>query len=206
MNRTNPDTQANILATARDLFAKGGYDGTSIRSICARAGVNLGAVTYHFGSKAGLYEQVIASVVEPLRDAVVAVGAKPSDPLRQLEAIIAVYFSHFADAPDLPKLVIQEVFTGRPLTAVLRASMQTILRTLGAILLDGQARGVVRDGSPHLLALSLLAQPIYFNIVRGPLATAGLLDLGDPAQRQITIEHVTRFALAGLAPPAGGTA
>ncbi|MGH3412395.1 MAG: TetR/AcrR family transcriptional regulator, partial [Marmoricola sp.] len=36
----SPDTRADILAAARELFAAGGYAGTSVRSVAARAGVD----------------------------------------------------------------------------------------------------------------------------------------------------------------------
>ena len=55
------ETTQSILEAARELFAERGYDGASIRAITARAGVNLGAVTYHFGTKERLYLAVSPS-------------------------------------------------------------------------------------------------------------------------------------------------
>ena len=46
-----PDTKQKILAAAEDLFATEGFHQTSLRAITGRAGVNLAAVNYHFGSK-----------------------------------------------------------------------------------------------------------------------------------------------------------
>ena len=198
MNDTQPDTASRIVAVARELFARRGYDGTSIRAISTAAQVNLGAVTYHFGSKADLYAAVIQSVVGPLRERVVAVAEGPEAPLDQLAEIVAAYFDHFVHTPDMPKLVVQQFFTGQPLTAGLRTSMEAILGALVGIVRSGQAAGQIRPGSPQLMAFSLLAQPIYLNIIRGPLAQAGMMDLGDPAQYRAVVDHVTRFAVAGL--------
>lgn len=191
-------TAASILTVARELFAQRGYDGTSVRAISARAGVNLGAITYHFGSKAGLYSAVIQSVVGPLRERVVAVAQGSEPPLDKLAEIVVAYFDHFAHTPDMPKLVVQQFFTGQPLTHELRSSMEAILGALVGTIRTGQADGQIRAGSPQLMALSLLAQPIYFNIIRGPLAQAGLLDFSDPTQYRAVVDHVTRFAIAGL--------
>lgn len=194
----NP-TASTLVRSARDLFARHGYDGTSVRMITDRAGANLGAITYHFGSKEALYAAVVESVAAPLYQKVRAMAQESSAPLRRLERIIQAYFDHFADHPDMPKLVIQHIFTDRPLPAPLREAMSGILGAIAEVIAAGQSDGSIRPGQPVLLALSTLAQPIYFNIVRRPLAAAGVMDLSVPELRREVVAHVTRFALAGLA-------
>ncbi len=49
------DTRQALIAAAGELFAQQGYDATSTRSIADAAGVNLGAIHYHFGGKQALY-------------------------------------------------------------------------------------------------------------------------------------------------------
>jgi AcrR family transcriptional regulator len=60
------DTRTQILDAAERLFAERGYRGTSVRAITDLAGANLAAVTYHFGSKAGLLAAVARRVIEPI--------------------------------------------------------------------------------------------------------------------------------------------
>ncbi len=64
--KENLATNARILDAAESLFADRGFDATSMRMITAAAEVNLAAVNYHFGSKAGLLEAVFRRRVEPL--------------------------------------------------------------------------------------------------------------------------------------------
>jgi len=47
------------MKAAERLFAEGGYDGTSIRAIVAKAKVNQAAINYHFEGKDGLYREVL---------------------------------------------------------------------------------------------------------------------------------------------------
>src|SRR5579871_3937853 len=57
------DTSRRILETAIQVFATEGYEGTSTRLLAERAGVNLPAIQYYFGSKEGLYRAVIESII-----------------------------------------------------------------------------------------------------------------------------------------------
>lgn len=52
------ETQTRILEAAEELFMQHGFEGTSMRQLTAKAGVNLAAVNYHFGSKDALIEAV----------------------------------------------------------------------------------------------------------------------------------------------------
>ncbi|MDR1477470.1 MAG: TetR/AcrR family transcriptional regulator [Planctomycetaceae bacterium] len=67
MTRTYIETREVILKTACELFGQYGYDAVSTRMIADKAGVNLGGIHYHFGSKGGLYEEAlkIAHNVDP---------------------------------------------------------------------------------------------------------------------------------------------
>ena len=54
--RPGPSTTRDaILAAARERFAEHGYDRVRMRDVAADAGVDVALVTYHFGSKDGLF-------------------------------------------------------------------------------------------------------------------------------------------------------
>lgn len=59
-------TKERILDAAESLFMVHGYEATSLRSITAKAGVNLAAVNYHFGSKEELFEAVLTRRLDPM--------------------------------------------------------------------------------------------------------------------------------------------
>ena len=60
------NSQQKILRIATELFAKEGFDGTSIREICKCADVNISMISYYFGGKKELYEKIISSIVEKI--------------------------------------------------------------------------------------------------------------------------------------------
>jgi AcrR family transcriptional regulator len=64
--RGNPDTKARIAGAARELFLEHGYKGTTVRAVAAAAGVDSALISYHFGSKQGLFGQSLDLLcVEP---------------------------------------------------------------------------------------------------------------------------------------------
>jgi TetR/AcrR family transcriptional regulator, regulator of cefoperazone and chloramphenicol sensitivity len=53
------DARARLIDAAIELFAKKGYEGTSVRDLATAAGVNVAAVSYYFGSKDELYHEAL---------------------------------------------------------------------------------------------------------------------------------------------------
>ena len=57
--RGHPATKARIAAAARGLFLDRGYRATTIRAVAAAADVDSALISYHFGSKQGLFAQAM---------------------------------------------------------------------------------------------------------------------------------------------------
>lgn len=62
-------TRVRILDAAEELFMQNGFEGTSMRLLTGKAGVNLAAVNYHFGSKDALIEAVFRRRLDPMNQA-----------------------------------------------------------------------------------------------------------------------------------------
>jgi AcrR family transcriptional regulator len=60
------ETQARVLDAAEGLFMEHGFEATTLRQITARAGVNLAAANYHFGSKDELFQAVLSRRLDPM--------------------------------------------------------------------------------------------------------------------------------------------
>jgi AcrR family transcriptional regulator len=61
------ETRGRILEAALELFAASGFEGASTRTLAERAGVNLPAIQYYFGSKEGLYRAVVQQISEQMQ-------------------------------------------------------------------------------------------------------------------------------------------
>ncbi len=75
-----PSSRERLLDAAETLFADFGFNGVSVRQIVERAGVNLGAIPYHFGTKENLFKEVLLRRATPLRE----------ERQRRLDALVAI--------------------------------------------------------------------------------------------------------------------
>jgi AcrR family transcriptional regulator len=195
------DTRSALLATARTLFARHGYDGTSIRAITAQAHANLGAVTYHFGTKQRLYEAVLESITEPLRARVQAAASSAPSPLEAILAVTRAFSEHLAQHPELPALVLHDLALQRPVPGSVRRTMEEISALVSRLVAAGQRERSIVPGHPILLTASLVAQPFYFSLMRQRLREVFELDAADPEVRQRIQDHVLEFVRRGVATP-----
>lgn len=59
-----PNTKQLLLDAAEVLFSERGYEAIGIREIVDRAGANLAAIKYHFGSKRDLYNETVRRLLD----------------------------------------------------------------------------------------------------------------------------------------------
>jgi len=193
-------TRADLVEAGRKLFGQKGFDGASIRAITSEAGANLGAVTYHFGSKRGLYSAVLESGLRPMAARVRRAVASDGTARERMLRVVEAYFDHFEDHPDLPHLLLQEVAAGKRPPDVVLEIIGQVKDTVAGLQTEGVQDGSVRPGHPLLTALSVVSQPIYLTLVAPLLAIVGGVDLSNPEVRQLTRQHVLDFVNAGLEP------
>jgi len=61
-------TRERLITTATCLFAERGFSQVTVRDICRAAHANVAAVNYHFGSKFGLYREVLQAAISAMRE------------------------------------------------------------------------------------------------------------------------------------------
>lgn len=188
-----------LREAGRELFARHGYEGTSIRAITARARANLGAVTYHYESKELLYINVLQHLVGPLGARVEFASRADRPPLDRIEFIVRAFFEHIRQNPDMPPLMLREMASGRIVPGPVAQTMKRLLATISGVIAEGQANGTIRPGDPLLMSLSTIAQPVYLNLVRRNIAAVAGLDQADQAVMQRVIEHAVKTVRASLA-------
>jgi AcrR family transcriptional regulator len=191
-------TATALVQAARRIFARRGYDGTSVRAITADAGANLGAITYHFGSKRELYDRVVESVVQPLAERIEGVLGGEGDVLERVERVVRVYFEYLAENPDLPQLMMQELVMAAEPSEALAAQLKRVHGGLTGLVEEGQAQGVIRRGPARALGIFILSVPVHLALLQRSLLRHLVLDLVDADSRRQVVESAVAFVRSGL--------
>jgi AcrR family transcriptional regulator len=88
-------TQARILDAAARLFPTRGYERTSISQVAAQAHVSRAAIFWHFGSKAGLFEETCRRLLHPFFEEIRS-SLRHLAPRKRLFELFSVYESFVA--------------------------------------------------------------------------------------------------------------
>lgn len=102
------DRRASIVAAAKTVFAKLGFDGARLQHIAAAAGISEALIYRHFESKTSLYRAVLRSLIEDQDRVFAAIGElQPSTAglVRMLHSVFELAMRG-ADAPNAEGLRI----------------------------------------------------------------------------------------------------
>lgn len=193
------EARDRLLRAALPLFAAKGFAKTSTREIAAAAGVNLAAISYYFGDKAGLYRAVYNDPLD--------CGAQGYDqfvePRLALREALHLYLQGFTDplkqgdlAQQLMQLHFREMLEP---TGLWQEHIQTQIAPMHQGLLDVLARSLQlpqADDDLHRLAFCITALGIQM-FVGADITRALRPGLADsPAAIDTTHHRLTDFALA----------
>jgi AcrR family transcriptional regulator len=98
-------TTAALVDAARELFARDGYDTTSLDAVAGRAGVTKGAVYHHFDGKRQLFEAVFSREIERITTPLAAAYTRKKDPWDAFKAASLAFLDECVE-PGLQRIVL----------------------------------------------------------------------------------------------------
>ncbi len=98
-------TTAALVDAARELFARDGYDATSLDAVAARAGVTKGAVYHHFNGKPQLFEAVFSREIQRMTTPLGAAYTRKKDPWDAFKAASLAFLDECLE-PGLQRIVL----------------------------------------------------------------------------------------------------
>lgn len=184
--RNGAATREKILVEALRLFARKGFDATSIKDISGAVGVADAALYRHFPSKEDIAGEVFNRHYGALADEIARIANKnlPFDDM--LHALVQLLCNLYDRDPDVFAFIL--VNQHNHLRFVGQNS--NVVEEISRIMHDCHAKGEIRIAEPNLaaaIALGAAIQPAIF-LLYGRLS-------GSMTQRAETIESAIRSAL-----------
>jgi len=188
-------TKARIFRAGAELFAAKGPDGARVDQIAQRARVNKERIYAYFGSKAGLYREVLIDVYARAAHNKRLLALTEEDIETMTGTVVDTFFEIHEDNPSFWRLLSWENLNGgRGLKPAdwqqIRSAYIAHLQKLYTV---GQERGVFRKDVDFTTYLMLLFSMTYFYF-SNRMTISRLLDVplrGEAVRRQIETQLLT---------------
>ncbi|MFF9330895.1 TetR/AcrR family transcriptional regulator [Streptomyces albogriseolus] len=162
--RDGPSTRERILREATELFAARGPEGTSLRDIAARVGIDVKSLHHHFPAKEALYDacfervhaaerEALAPLVAGLREAAATGGDALTTALR---ALADGFVDFLEEHPHTTFLWLRRWLDPTRGAGLDRAYALPLYGEVERALLEAAQAGTVRETTPHVTVRSLV--------------------------------------------------
>ncbi|MEU4604862.1 TetR/AcrR family transcriptional regulator [Kribbella sp. NPDC023972] len=155
-------TMDALVRAGQEIFSERSVEDVTVEEIAERAGVAVGSIYNHFGSKAGLQAAVVEHALEADRHYMDRAYTADRSPVEQLYAAAEQYLDFYLDHPDYFRML---AFPGQPgqyqagqeLSERLVRAVDDQNRRLVEALRQGIASGDLRAVDPEEVATILWA-------------------------------------------------
>lgn len=175
------DTRRRLLRAALEAFSRHDFDAVGTRQIAEAAGVNIAAISYHFGSKQDLYVETAAFLADQMQEDLAPrlnrlEAAIPEATAEQCREMLSDLIGGFVEilltgevGKDAPGFVLREQITPTAAFDVLYDKLFRPLHQLAARLVAGARGKSVADKEAQVVAHSILGLAIIFRSARTTL-------------------------------------
>jgi len=139
--RKGERVRRTIVEAAIASIEADGLGRVTVRAIATRAGVNVSAISYYFGSKETLIAHVLENTLEHmLADVRDYLERLPSDPRSELEGLLTYLLEGSLTYPRLTQAHLHDAFIGGDYTGAFprrfAAMLEELAEALGQVLVD----------------------------------------------------------------------
>jgi TetR/AcrR family transcriptional regulator len=137
------------------LFSSKGYDGTSVREICERAGLTKPTLYYFFGSKEGLYRALVVGALESFVHQLAETLAVDGTTEERLRRVARGYFQAAREQRELLRFLfaLAHNLPGAGPAVDWPRYHDDMVAQIGRTFDEGVARGELAPGSTELRVL-----------------------------------------------------
>jgi len=189
---TKADCRNRLVEVGTRLFAERGLHGVSVRELSQAAGASISMISYHFGSKEGLYRSVLQEQFACF-DQIEEIRRQGADPLDVLEEYLRWTILRHRNNPYLLRFYTSELTNPTAYFAtIVSPAIAKVIRILADVVEEGMRRGRFRrDIDAVNAALALAGMVNYFFL--STLATESLTNHSPAQDEQLIGQYVAIF-------------
>jgi len=163
--RNKREKLARITAAARELFGSKGFDATTAREICERAGVGTGTLFLYVRDKRELLFLTFEADARRLFAEGKAEAARTEGLVAQLMCLFGRFTAYYGRDRALSKAIVQELFFRTHDPGGLGRLTREFAEHVADLVAAAQARGEIRtDLTPARAAMALFAHYAYWTL------------------------------------------
>ena len=158
-------TRDGILHAAIKVFARDGYDGGRIEQISKAAKSYDRMIYYYFGSKEGLFVEVLEEIYRRFNEAEARLELDLPEPVAALKSVIHFVWSYYQAHPEFITLLNTEnLHKGRHIARSMRATEYSsqAIGLIDSVLASGVRKGVFRRDLRARDVYLMIAGMCYF--------------------------------------------
>lgn len=195
------EVRERILTTARDLFIKNGFKGTSIRDIASASGTNVAMVNYYFHSKYNLFEIIFEDAFNRFQKRVFSILSSDLPFFELIETVVNSYYETMTEYPQIPVFILNEVNQNpERLSERIRTNEpHNVFRIMSERIKAEEEKGLIKETSPIDFLLNLLSLCVFPFVFKNlGLSVAGVSQDEYTAMIQNHKKYVIEFIINAL--------
>ena len=145
-------TKRKIFETSMKLFAKKGYDATSIEEITATVGVAKGTLYYHFSSKEEIFNFLVEEGMKLLKNSIDIKTSKLDNTIDKLRAIILIQIKIITKYEDFMTIVLSQIWGHEQRNIMCKDKVIQYIKTIEKIIQEGIEKGEIMKSDAEVIA------------------------------------------------------
>lgn len=152
------DKKTDILTAAEKLFCEYGFEGTSTRQIAAESGANMAMINYYFGSKMGVFLEIMEERVSSFKSHLDAIKEEKISAKEKLLKLIEQYAARILKNASFHKMMHRELSLSlRPeMFSKIKDAMEQNRLVIENIINEGINNGDFREVDVRMTILSIM--------------------------------------------------
>lgn len=169
---------AKILQAATKLFAQENFSAVSIKQIATASGVNSALISYYFGGKKNLYQEVLYTEADKFLMLQDKIRAQMESPLQKLRSYVDSIAEMQLKQPYNMHLIYRELLSPQPMFEnYVKNRLYKIHQFMAELVNEAIACGeIITDIKPTHVAFTLEGIIMFFFLTQGQIRKIGNFD------------------------------